>query len=509
MSGLNVKDIIESYSCHKCHLDLIDEVSKPKHKAATLRRMLPSLMDSMGIVVTIQNEVFQELERVDTGPGTIPPALAKFISDAPTPDQYLQLQQALVDRVTDAFTAMAARLDLPLRSSVEQPSGRRRRGDDVSFRHTFELPEDEDISFLYTPDDLLDAVMQLESPNIARKAAPPGTVGRMGVLLSGDVSLKALLNAWPELSITNKHMGVDDRDDVVWFNEHYARGKALLSSPTALLLSVAREYAKLGIPSGLRPQLWALLLGVDLDEARTEYTRLRAAIRSERLLLDALTEADINLHGLDEHYFVFDSELYEIFSAALRDPALAHARHPNLHPSKGSPPKSPSPSGMLPVAGFVRYIGPFCMLSSDPAEAYGLFRAVYNRYICGFHQIVSSRVGLPYLCSSTEMLIATYCPTAAAFLETVGLTVLDVVHPWLVFGFAGFLAPVEWALLWDRVIAYDSVLPIAVLAAAVVDLRSDALLTLSSPDDVLDLFADFTAVQSIALIQGFLAGMLK
>lgn len=50
-------------------------------------------------------------------------------------------------------------------------------------------------------------------------------------------------------------------------------------------------------------------------------------------------------------------------------------------------------------------------------------------------------------------------------------TPLDLVFPWLFSAFAAHLPPSETLLLWDRVIGFDSLLPLPVLAVAVLTFR--------------------------------------
>lgn len=48
---------------------------------------------------------------------------------------------------------------------------------------------------------------------------------------------------------------------------------------------------------------------------------------------------------------------------------------------------------------------------------------------------------------------------------------LDLVMPWLLTAFASHLAPTETLLLWDRIVGYESLLPLPVLAVAVLTFR--------------------------------------
>lgn len=43
--------------------------------------------------------------------------------------------------------------------------------------------------------------------------------------------------------------------------------------------------------------------------------------------------------------------------------------------------------------------------------------------------------------------------------------------PWIMSGFVGYLAPSETLLLWDRIIGFDSLLVLPVLAVAIMTFR--------------------------------------
>lgn len=52
-----------------------------------------------------------------------------------------------------------------------------------------------------------------------------------------------------------------------------------------------------------------------------------------------------------------------------------------------------------------------------------------------------------------------------------------MVVPWFTQGFAGFLEPLQVLLLWDRVVACDSLEPFAVLAAAIFAFRKHRIMS--------------------------------
>merc|ERR1711972_661632 len=81
---------------------------------------------------------------------------------------------------------------------------------------------------------------------------------------------------------------------------------------------------------------------------------------------------------------------------------------------------------------------------------------------------------------------------------------LRFAFPWIVCGFVSYLRADQVLWLWDRVIGFDSVQLIAVLAAAVFAFRSRVLLSSRSPEDVELVFSDISSLRALPLLQGFL-----
>lgn len=58
--------------------------------------------------------------------------------------------------------------------------------------------------------------------------------------------------------------------------------------------------------------------------------------------------------------------------------------------------------------------------------------------------------------------------------------------------------------LWDRIIGYDSLLPVAVLAVAVVVFRRELVLATHNVDDLMDTMEDLSQLKVVPLLQGLL-----
>lgn len=65
-------------------------------------------------------------------------------------------------------------------------------------------------------------------------------------------------------------------------------------------------------------------------------------------------------------------------------------------------------------------------------------------------------------------------PTVVTHLQSLLVPPASLVMPWLTSAFVGFLPVAEVLLLWDRVVGLDSLLPLPLLAVAVLCFRYSA-----------------------------------
>lgn len=62
-------------------------------------------------------------------------------------------------------------------------------------------------------------------------------------------------------------------------------------------------------------------------------------------------------------------------------------------------------------------------------------------------------------------------PEVFDHLSRLAASPIDLAFPWIMSAFVTHLSPCETLLLWDRIIGFDSLLPLAVLAVAVMTFR--------------------------------------
>lgn len=93
----------------------------------------------------------------------------------------------------------------------------------------------------------------------------------------------------------------------------------------------------------------------------------------------------------------------------------------------------------------------------------------------GAHLSPNAVLSLPYggccCCSSGLASLQDVDLDVLQHLSRLTATPLDLAMPWIVSGFVGYLSPSETLLLWDRIIGFDSLLVLPVLAVAVMTFR--------------------------------------
>uniref|UniRef100_A0A673LGL1 Rab-GAP TBC domain-containing protein n=1 Tax=Sinocyclocheilus rhinocerous TaxID=307959 RepID=A0A673LGL1_9TELE len=280
--------------------------------------------------------------------------------------------------------------------------------------------------------------------------------------------------------------------------------------------AAAQQYSRQGCPTGLRAQLWSLILNTTNDpEDITHYEQLKARVINHDLLVDNLIYKDVKLTASnDDYYFVFEDYLYQVLLCFSRDTAvLEHFSYNSATPPKSCiQNKSGSeqcavvypPNGVIPFHGFSMYVAPLCFLYNEPSKLYRVFREMYIRYLFRLHSISSHPSGIVSLCLQFERLLQTHLPQLFYHLREIGAQPLRIAFKWIVRAFSGYLSTDQLLLLWDRILGYDSLEIVAVLAAAVFAFRAENLMEVTSLASAEAVLADLSTLKVMPLLQIFL-----
>lgn len=147
------------------------------------------------------------------------------------------------------------------------------------------------------------------------------------------------------------------------------------------------------------------------------------------------------------------------------------------------------PSGIVPFRGMSFLAAPFFFLFPSLDLCYFAFRESYCA-LFSRSQIISGRttcstaeddsaVGLAKL---FEDLLSSCEPVLYLHLMKLGVDPLEIALPWLFTSFAGYLSVDQLLILWDRLVAYDSLHLAAVLAVSIFIFRSEFLMLAENAD---------------------------
>mmetsp|Transcript_34788 Transcript_34788/g.82505 ORF Transcript_34788/g.82505 Transcript_34788/m.82505 type:complete len:354 (+) Transcript_34788:278-1339(+) len=293
-------------------------------------------------------------------------------------------------------------------------------------------------------------------------------------------SIQELSLCYSELQQQYQQIGLDDCL-FEWFGEK--RRNDTDAAVDEGSIPACRTMARCGVPSGSRPALWATALCISTPSAqdKQEFESLCCEVESRQLLTDLLVSADVENHvATSPDYFLFQEELRAVLLAFTRDPTVSGSCRAEPQPQLvgmgkgGRRHGTYPPSGVLPFAGLSLLCAPLCYLYSDPSDVFHTFRAMYCRHWSCLQSLSPDGMpspSLPALCRSFEALLQEIEPEVCWHLYQIRCPPLKIAFPWLARAFVGYLQLDQVLLLWDRIIGFDSLMPLAMLGAAIMAFR--------------------------------------
>ena len=373
---------------------------------------------------------------------------------------------------------------------------------------------------VYASKDFLEVVCQLRNPNEYLPTDKIISLFLVKVNLQRK-SFAQLQRCFDQLHNSQPQTGLDDIISET-FKQH--RNKLACEVMQKGLSEDVQSYLRKGAPVSLRGALWKLSLGCEESRGTTLYwERLKKAVVVQDLLVDYLIYKDVKLTATnDDKYFVFEDFLYQVLLCFSRDEQVhSNLINKDLHSGKlfenlkdlprNKPPnhlKFPEqpypPSGVIPFHGFAMYLAPLCYVYDSPISLYLVFRELYTRHFHHLHTLSSSSQGIVALCVQFESLLLSREPRLFLHLRSLGLHPLKVAFKWMLRAFSGFLSCEQVLILWDRIIGYNSVTLLPLLAASIFSYRKENLLQASSASSAESIMADILTLEVIPLLQLFL-----
>ncbi|XP_021082063.1 TBC1 domain family member 19 isoform X2 [Mesocricetus auratus] len=461
-------------------------LQRPEIRLESLKEDIKEFFKASGWEKKLQNAVYSELNvyPLPSHPSAPPEHLKE-------PLVYMRKAQGSWEkRILKSLNSMCTELSIPL--ARKRPVGEQKE----LLNKWNEMGTDEpDLSLfrpVYAPKDFLEVLINLRNPNYENGDSLSFRT-HLGLI---QVPLKVkdipeLKECFVELGLNTGQLGIDDSTQVppeLFENEHVRIGQKVLVQQDS---AAAQQYIRQGSPTALRAELWALILNIS---SQPEDVKLTASN--------------------DDYYFVFEDYLYQVLLCFSRDTSvLSHFAY-----NSASPPKSYirgklgleeyavfyPPNGVIPFHGFSMYVAPLCFLYHEPYKLYQIFREMYVRFFFRLHSISSHPSGIVSLCLLFETLLQTYLPQLFYHLREIGAQPLRISFKWMVRAFSGYLATDQLLLLWDRILGYNSLEILAVLAAAVFAFRAVNLMEVTSLAAAEAVLADLSTLKVMPLLQIFL-----
>lgn len=374
--------------------------------------------------------------------------------------------------------------------------------------------DDFPVRFVYTSEDLLEAVLAIKNPNFSGSHTRLLGWNTVRIQLKTPTILE-LRAKYRELRPDIRQMGVDNKMyGSEWFGTERNRTGATLASTG--YIPHLKHFAKTGVPQALRPEVWGRILGcITQSKNRHEFRTLKQNVKTYDMVTDDLVQFDVHETCDQPEFFVFEDDLTEAMLLFSRDTAVPRLCSVEINTSvletsfeskKGGRTErcAVPPSAVIPYYQMSVRAAPFCFLHDNVEDMYFMHRAMYCRYFCRLNTVSSERDTILYLSKTFEDLLISANPNVFYHAVDLGVPPLKTVFPWIFSCFAGYLPVFQVLQLWDRVIAYDSLELVAALAAAVYAFRAGSVLACKTADDVIEVFKETIHIQAIPLLQHFL-----
>ena len=288
-----------------------------------------------------------------------------------------------------------------------------------------------------------------------------------------------------------------------------------------------------GITPSLRPRMWRVAMGFPQDSSNDEavhYDRLRQECDEYDVLTDKLFLLDVQNIMDDPRYFPFgdlvketvlclsrggDECVYDMHHVTEHDDGLpsCYVEH-EVSDSSGCSKGSHSLSSKIcpakerrfrrtvqPFLGFASYVAPLCYLYSDRASLFSMADRLWATTWCKLNVCTGDTGGLLNVCKTFENLLSSTDPRLFLHLLSLGVQPLQIAFSWLQLCFITVFEIDQLLILWDRILGFDDLTLLAVLATAIFISRSQPLMMCTSGENAELMLNECSALKVLPLLQ--------
>lgn len=269
--------------------DLQKEVAKPHIHVTDMKESIQNYLRDSGWEVKLQNAVYFQLK-------SLPMSSAQGIPQNQVKEPLAFIRKAQMNwekRIVKSINSMCTELSLPL-------ARKRSAADQSVISSKFEVlggeldeKQMEKIKPVYAPKDFFEALISIENPSFTPLRKTPSLIKGWGLMKIQlyTKSLQDMKILYKELDPGNSHSGVDDALLESSSCDSFATdwnkiGRKVIQHGSA---PIARQYAKYGCPTGLRREVWCLILGLEVDDVDLLYfQQLKQYVIEYDMLVDSL-----------------------------------------------------------------------------------------------------------------------------------------------------------------------------------------------------------------------------
>eukprot|EP00055_Hartaetosiga_balthica_P005071 m.14316 g.14316 ORF g.14316 m.14316 type:complete len:512 (-) comp4286_c0_seq1:51-1586(-) len=356
--------------------------------------------------------------------------------------------------------------------------------------------------FVYDHQDFFDAMNSVYNPNITPFHESIRLSRSIRHIMFQTPSLDELRSLFSQLSPTLLQLGTQD---VIQSSNHQGlsneieereeEGRLLAQANTS---SECKHFCKRGCPTPFRNFIWHHALCNNATNVhKLQYEELWSKLREELKAVDHLVAADVCfITASDDNFFIFKDTIQEILLSLIRDPSQM-----NNEGLQSGIDMDALPSGIIPFRSMCLLVAPFTFIYRSSSLLFNVFSKMYRRYFANLHTINSHPNGILRLCETFTSLMETRLADLVLHLHSIGVNGLAIVFPWMFLAFSGYLPVSEVLFLWDRIIGFDSLYVLPLLAYAILSFRQKALFGATTKKEVEFILADFRSVSAIPLLQ--------
>jgi len=319
------------------------------------------------------------------------------------------------------------------------------------------------------------------------------------------VPIDQLKQTYAEILYDDTNLIGDEEDEESLVIEREKEAEALLHKGG---ISEMENFARKGLPSGLRVRYYRKYLGIEnqlkANKLHKQFITIQENMKGHKYIIDEIADLDILDVLNDEKYFIFDESLKKCIWTFLRDrhvqeklailPILPFSALDDIN-------KIIPYCGVIPCSYFARYALPFLYTSERAEEIYFLFREFYCKYFCFLQSLSSHPNSILRLCHLFEEVFYKQHPKLALFLANNGIEPLPIAINWMIYCYIGFLSVEQLFCLFDRIIGYDSLEILAILAVGIFVKRAEKIVKYKSRDRIEEVFTNIKNINVIECIR--------